>query len=86
MKARGSAKRVWVRLARNRRSPKRPSEPRPSGVHSKEVIVGKGGRSLPFGIAGGVRDELMKRELLKRGAGAETRIAGMVELVGGSFP
>ena len=28
-------------LARNRRSPKRPSEPRPSGVHPEEVEVGK---------------------------------------------
>ena len=27
---------VGVRLARNRRSPKRPSEPRPSGVHPEE--------------------------------------------------
>ena len=28
-------------LARNRRSPKRPSEPRPSGVHPEEAEVGK---------------------------------------------
>ena len=28
-------------LARNRRSPKRPSEPRPSGVHPGEAEVGK---------------------------------------------
>jgi len=28
-------------LARNRRSPKRPSEPRPSGVHPEEDEVGK---------------------------------------------
>ena len=35
-------KRVWVYgLARNRRSPKRPSEPRPSGVHPEEGEVGK---------------------------------------------
>jgi len=33
-----SAKRgVGVSLARNRRSPKRPSEPRPSGVHPEEA-------------------------------------------------
>ena len=32
-----SAKRVWGSLARNRRSPKRPSEPRPSGVHPEET-------------------------------------------------
>jgi hypothetical protein len=30
---------VGVSLARNRRSPKRPSEPRPSGVHPEEVEV-----------------------------------------------
>ena len=30
------AKRGWVGLARNRRGPKRPSEPRPSGVHPEE--------------------------------------------------
>ena len=34
-----SAKRGWVSLARNRRSPKRPSEPRPSGVHPEEDAV-----------------------------------------------
>jgi hypothetical protein len=28
-------------LARNRRSPKRPSEPRPSGIHPEEDEVGK---------------------------------------------
>jgi hypothetical protein len=30
-------------LARNRRSPKRPSEPRPSGAHPEEDEVGKDG-------------------------------------------
>jgi len=34
-----SAKRGGVSLARNRRSPKRPSEPRPSGVHPEEGEV-----------------------------------------------
>jgi hypothetical protein len=38
-----SAKRVWVSLARNRRSPKRPSEPRLSGVHAEEDEVRKDG-------------------------------------------
>jgi hypothetical protein len=32
---------VGVSLARNRRSPKRPSEPRPSGVHQEEGEVEK---------------------------------------------
>ena len=32
-----SAKRGGVSLARNRRSPKHPSEPRPSGVHPEEA-------------------------------------------------
>ena len=32
-------------LARNRRSPKRPSEPRPSGVHPEEDEVGEKMRS-----------------------------------------
>jgi hypothetical protein len=35
-------------LARNRRSPKRPSEPRPSGVHPEEGEVGRRRRSLPL--------------------------------------
>ena len=30
-------------MARNRRSPKRPSEPQPSGVHPEEAEVGKDG-------------------------------------------
>ena len=34
-----SAKPVALCLARNRRSPKRPSEPRPSGVHPEEGAV-----------------------------------------------
>jgi hypothetical protein len=38
---------VGFSLARNRRSPKRPSEPRPSGVHSEEDAAGKRPRSLP---------------------------------------
>jgi hypothetical protein len=44
---------VGVSLARNRRSPKRPSEPRPSGVHPEEGEVKKRWRSLPFGIGKG---------------------------------
>jgi hypothetical protein len=35
-------------LARNRRSPKRPSEPRPSGVHPEEDVVEKRQRSFPL--------------------------------------
>jgi hypothetical protein len=38
-------------LARNRRSPKRPSEPRPSGAHPEEDKVGKDG--IAFRIIGG---------------------------------
>ena len=34
-------------LARNRRSPKRPSEPRPSGAHPEEGEVGKDGAAYP---------------------------------------
>jgi hypothetical protein len=41
-----SAKRGGVSLARNRRSPKRPSEPRPSGVHPEEGEVERALRSL----------------------------------------
>ena len=41
-------------LARNRRSPKRPSEPRPSGVPPGEGGVRKRWRSLPFENDGGV--------------------------------
>ena len=36
-------------LARNRRRPKRPPEPRPSGVHPEEDEVKGRRRSLPFG-------------------------------------
>src|ERR1700677_2004071 len=60
---------LWVYgLARNRRSPKRPSEPRPSGVHPEEGEVGKRRRSLPLeerlklGITFGRGDELQKRD------------------------
>jgi len=42
---------VGVSLARNRRSPKRPSEPRLSGVHPEEAEVGERWRSLPSVIA-----------------------------------
>ena len=35
-------------LARNRRGPKRPSEPRPSGAQPEETKVGKRWRSLPY--------------------------------------
>ena len=35
-------------LARDRRSPKRPSEPRPSGVHPEEDVVEKRQRSFPL--------------------------------------
>ncbi len=34
-------------LARNRRSPKRPSEPRPSGVHPEEDEVKRDGEASP---------------------------------------
>jgi hypothetical protein len=39
---------VGVSLARNRRSPKRPSEPRRSGVHPEEDAVEKRQRSFPL--------------------------------------
>ena len=52
MKARGVPNGVGVSLARNRRSPKHPSEPRLSGVHPMEAEVGKGRRSLPLKSAG----------------------------------
>ena len=37
-------------LARNRRSPKRPSEPRPSGVHPEEGAVEKKTRSYRIAL------------------------------------
>jgi hypothetical protein len=43
---------VGVRLARNRRSPKRPSEPRPSGVHPEEGEVRKDGAAFLLGLLG----------------------------------
>ena len=39
---------LGVSLARNRLSPKRPSEPRPSGVHPEEDVVEKRQRSFPL--------------------------------------
>ena len=39
---------LFYGLARNRRSPKRPSEPRPSGVRPTEDEVGKIVRSTPL--------------------------------------
>ncbi len=41
---------VGVSLARNRRSPKLPSEPRPSGVHPEEDGVEMKMRSLTAGV------------------------------------
>jgi hypothetical protein len=43
VKARFVPNAVGVSLARNRCSPKRPSEPRLSGVHPEEAEVGKDG-------------------------------------------
>jgi hypothetical protein len=48
-----SAKRVVVSLARHRRSPKRRSEPRSSGVHPDEAVVGKDGAALPLRVPDG---------------------------------
>ena len=44
-------------LARNRRNPKRPSEPRPSGVHPEEGEVGKDGEAFRPRMLEGTRDE-----------------------------
>ncbi len=49
-----SAKCFVVSLARNRRSPKRPSEPRPSGVHPEEVEVGKDGLAFHLSLLEGL--------------------------------
>jgi len=57
-----SAKRGWVSLARNRRSPKRPSEPRPSGVHPEEGEVEK---TKCGSHIEGVRQRLTKAAALK---------------------
>ncbi len=46
MKARRVPNGFGLCLARNRRSPKRPSEPRPSGVHPEEAEVGEDGEVL----------------------------------------
>ncbi len=50
MKARRVPNAVGVSLARNRRSPKRPSEPRPSGVHPEEDAVEKDGVAFRWRI------------------------------------
>jgi hypothetical protein len=62
---------VGVSLARNRRSPKRPCEPRPSGVHPEEDAVEKRQRSFPLENDGcllgmGVQDTAGTYENLQR--------------------
>ena len=54
-----SAKRNGVSLARNRRSPKRPSEPRPSGAHPEEGAVGQIAKLLANESGGGESGELL---------------------------
>jgi hypothetical protein len=55
-------------LARNRRSPKRPSEPRPSGAHLEEDAVEKDGIAIHSNCNAGYRqsrwrkNETMPRE------------------------
>jgi hypothetical protein len=50
-------------LARNRRSPKRPSEPRPSGVHLEEAEWGKDGVAYRLGLLESLtRDGLVGEE------------------------
>jgi len=51
-------------LARNRRSPKRPSEPRPSGAHPEEDEVGKDGVAFLLRLVeGSTKDGVAKKEL-----------------------
>jgi hypothetical protein len=66
---------VGVRLARNRRSPKRPTEPRPSGDHPGDGEVEKGGvafrlRLLEGSMKDGVVGEWIQN---KTGKNAEKR-------------
>ena len=76
-----SAKRGWVSLARNRRSPKRPCEPRPSGVHPEEgaveekarshlgtmrPLVNRAGRSLGANETSSTRQNWSGRERIQR--------------------
>jgi hypothetical protein len=61
---------VGVSLARNRRSPKRPSEPRPSGVHPEEDEVGQVAK-LPSerqrcGVSRGAFDRCIGRSRWRR--------------------
>jgi len=49
-------------LARNRRSPKRPSEPRPSGVHPEEARVGRRREAFRLGMLEVTREYLFGKE------------------------
>ena len=69
-----SAKRVGFGLAPNRRSPKRPSEPRPSGVHPEEGAVERKTRSY-LGIRLGYAQS-ENREALGGPEGSSRRMSG----------
>ena len=61
-------------LARNRRSPKRPSEPRPSGVHPEEVEEGERWRSLPLEIVGRLEGAFWRKASLMPDSCAACRV------------
>jgi hypothetical protein len=48
-------------LARNRRSAKRPSEPRPSGVHPEEGEVEKDGAAFLVGLSVGLKKDGLQK-------------------------
>ena len=52
---------VGVRLARNRRSPKRPPEPRPSGVHPKDGAVAKDGAAFLVRLSVALKKEGLQK-------------------------
>jgi len=66
-------------LARNRRSPKRPSEPRPSGVHPEEDAVDNS-REASIALACGISYKLLvSREMLVPGKPCKLRRFGTLE-------
>jgi len=52
---------VGFSLARNRRSPKGPSEPRPSGVHPEEGAVEKDGAAFRVRLSVGLKKDGLQK-------------------------
>jgi len=62
-------------LARNRRSPKRPSEPRPSGAHPEEDEVGEDGVAFLLRLVeGSTKDGVAEKRAMLREVNCKERL------------